>query len=708
MGLRADHAALMERYLAQFGGGPSPPRRPTTDDYVEVYPQSGERVVGPAERDRGDPPPARPGDRRRHARTSPRCGEDRVLARGAARLRRAAAGGSSALFEIHGGAAPPDDRPTSASRSRRPPGGLAGPSGSTRSTRAGLGPAKATAGRSSEPTSTAPSGLRLGDRRSTCVRARRRTPTYRGKLPAVGRALRRSPASQAVDAHYPGGLPEMELDRVAGATERWIVNPAQRPGPGRPAAATCWAGEVLMHYPSGERYFAGDRPALPRAGGSGASATTTSPPSRLPRSGRDLVDRIDPEHRPRLTRRPPASRTFDTPLGTPLRCRGPDEARTSPATDRRDRPRRGTRHAHEVAPARRSSTSLRGRPMLGYVLDAADAATGAPPARRLLAGHRRPSARPFADGADFALQAEPLRHRRRGPRPALAVAARRTSAEVLVVSRRRRRSLEPELLEALLDGHRARPGGRRPRLRRASSTTDPGRSDGSSATRAATVERIVEAKRRDRGGARRSTRSTPGSTRSTRPGCGGGSATCSPSPATGELYLTELVAFAREPTGARSPRVDVDDDGRLLAASTTAPQLGRRRRGDLRERINERAPARRGDDARPLDGLRRRRRRPRAGRRPSSRTSSCAAGRRSGRGHGSAPARSSSTRRSARDCRRSGPASLESSDGRGRRARSGRSAHLRPGTHDRHAAPRSATTPRSRTAGSRPASSSTT
>ena len=72
---------------------------------------------------------------------------------------------------------------------------------------------------------------------------------------------------------------------------------------------------------------------------------------------------------------------------------------------------------------------------------------------------------------------------------------------------------------------------------------------------------------------------------STPPGCAGGSATSSPSPATGELYLTELVALARA-DGRPVATVEVGDDGTLLGINDRAQLADATYR--LRERINER------------------------------------------------------------------------------------------------------------------------
>ena len=247
MGLRADHAALMERYLAQFAGGPSP-RASYDDDYVEVYPQSGEQVVGPSE--------AIEAIRRQPAGVTiaggphlTSCGEDRVLL--------------EALFD-YGGPRVVARRPVRGPRRPAPP------------TTAYFGePFEAPAWRAAwaerfdplDPAAWDGEGdgqpVERGRRRpgrpgarsaatSTCCRAAAH-PDYRGSFPQSGERFDFA-GLEAVDEHYPGGLPEMQLNWVAGATERWIVNPANVPvrvtGGG-----DSWVGEVLMRYPSGERYF---------------------------------------------------------------------------------------------------------------------------------------------------------------------------------------------------------------------------------------------------------------------------------------------------------------------------------------------------------------------------------------------------------------------------------------------------------------------
>ena len=295
MGLRADHAALMERYLAQFRGGPSP-RASYDDDYVEVYPQSGEQLVGPSE--------AIEAIRRQPAGVtlagSPHltsCGEDRVLARGRSSTTAGRGRGSSALFETHAGRfhrttayfGDPFEAPAwrAAWAERFDP----------------LDPAAWDGDGDGRPVEEADVDRVVraaigGD--IEVVRAAAH-PDYRGSFPQSGERFDFA-GLEAVDAHYPGGLPEMELNWLAGATERWIVNPANVPvrvtGGG-----DLWAGEVLMRYPSGERYFGVTVQVLPRATGL-APALLLLRPVRgglVPgRSGRP--DR--PRHGPRLTRRP--------------------------------------------------------------------------------------------------------------------------------------------------------------------------------------------------------------------------------------------------------------------------------------------------------------------------------------------------------------------------------------------------------------------
>ena len=95
---------------------------------------------------------------------------------------------------------------------------------------------------------------------------------------------------------------------------------------------------------------------------------------------------------------------------------------------------------------------------------------------------------------------------------------------------------------------------------------------------------------RDRRGARtrptrssRSTRSTPACTRSTRAWLRSRIGTLSPSPKTGELYLTELIELARA-DGRVVVALTVEDDGRLIGINDRAELA--QAEWDLRTRIN--------------------------------------------------------------------------------------------------------------------------
>jgi bifunctional UDP-N-acetylglucosamine pyrophosphorylase/glucosamine-1-phosphate N-acetyltransferase len=218
---------------------------------------------------------------------------------------------------------------------------------------------------------------------------------------------------------------------------------------------------------------------------------------------------------------------------------------------------------------------LCGRPMLSYVLDAARAATGAPP---LVVYSPATAAivEAFAGEAEFVLQAEP-----RGTGDAIAAAVPALpawAAEVLVVSGdvpRVGAGLLGELLEAR-------------RLDEAVislvavDAIDPSGLGRVIRTAAGSVDRIVEEKDasedellvgeinaglyafdaawlRDRIVALR------------------------PSPATGELYLTELVGLARS-EGRLVTAIDVEDDGRLTGINDRA-QLAQAE-WDLRMELN--------------------------------------------------------------------------------------------------------------------------
>lgn len=201
---------------------------------------------------------------------------------------------------------------------------------------------------------------------------------------------------------------------------------------------------------------------------------------------------------------------------------------------------------------------LCGRPMLAYTLDAAAAATGTRPL--VVYSPATAAIRDvFADAADFALQDEP-RGTGDAVRAALAVlpTVRPDAADLLVLNGDVPR-LHAELLAALLEQRRATGA---PLALITVATAEPAALGRVVRSEAGSIERIVEAKDAsddelgideinsgfyafDLAWLRRRLPDVQ------------------PSPATGELYLTDLVRLARE-DGLEVTSVVVEDDGRLL------------------------------------------------------------------------------------------------------------------------------------------------
>ena len=302
--------------------------------------------------------------------------------------------------------------------------------------------------------------------------------------------------------------------------------------------------------------------------------------------------------------------------------------------DRRGRPRRRARDADEVAHAQGPPRAVRPpdarlRPRRGARGD------GRPPARRLLAADRG-DRRALRRRADFALQDEPrgtgdaLRAalaalpagRDRDPRPERRRAAGRgrrcwpssststapTGAALLAGERRDARARQ------------ARPG--RPRRRRR------GRADRRGQGR---DRRRARDRRGERRHLRLRRRLAPAPDR--RPRAVAGDRRAVPDRAGGASPAAD---------GRPVASVEVDDDGSLAGINDRAQLADATYR--LRERINRGHLAGRGDDARPVHGLRRRRGGPRARRGPRAERHPRGAGPGSGRARGSAAAASSSTR----------------------------------------------------------------
>jgi len=215
--------------------------------------------------------------------------------------------------------------------------------------------------------------------------------------------------------------------------------------------------------------------------------------------------------------------------------------------------------------------------MLAWVLDAARTATG----ERPLVVYSPPTAAlcdVFADAADFALQDEP-----RGTGDALRAALEALPddvAEILVVSGDVPR-VEPALLADLVEQRRLDHAAL---AVTAVAALDPRQLGRVIRSEAGLVERIVEVKD-----------ATDDELEIGEINAGlyafdadwlrGAIGRLTPSPATGELYLTELVTIARA-DGRLVAALDVEDDGRLLGVNDRAELA--QAEWDLRTELNER------------------------------------------------------------------------------------------------------------------------
>jgi bifunctional UDP-N-acetylglucosamine pyrophosphorylase/glucosamine-1-phosphate N-acetyltransferase len=218
-----------------------------------------------------------------------------------------------------------------------------------------------------------------------------------------------------------------------------------------------------------------------------------------------------------------------------------------------------------------------GRPMLGYVLDAAVAATGCRPI--VVTSPGTAAIRDtFADVADFALQPEPL-----GTGDALraALPAVPLDADVILVLYGDVPRMHPELPGALLAERRA--SGAAVAITSVE-TSEPGSLGRVVRDADGRVSGIVEAKD-----------ATPDQLEIAEINAGIYAFDAAwlrrrigdlrPSPATGELYLTDLVRFAGQ-DDAGATAIVIEDDGRLLGINDRL-QLAEAE-GDLRAEINER------------------------------------------------------------------------------------------------------------------------
>jgi bifunctional UDP-N-acetylglucosamine pyrophosphorylase/glucosamine-1-phosphate N-acetyltransferase len=219
--------------------------------------------------------------------------------------------------------------------------------------------------------------------------------------------------------------------------------------------------------------------------------------------------------------------------------------------------------------------ALAGRPMIAYVVDAGREATGRRPL--VVTSPATAAVRDaLGDDVDYALQAEP---RGTGDAVAAALAALPESVEEILVLTGDAPLLEPSLLEELLEERR---------LDQAAialvavDAIEAGRLGRVIRDDAGTVERIVE---------RKDATDEEIAVNEINSGLYAFDATwlrgrigsLSPSPKTGELYLTELVELARA-DGRLVVALTVEDDGRLLGINDRAELA--QAEWDLRTRIN--------------------------------------------------------------------------------------------------------------------------
>lgn len=82
---------------------------------------------------------------------------------------------------------------------------------------------------------------------------RLRHPSWQAIWPQSGERVVGHANFAEIARHYPGGMPEIRLDRLVGAEDRWVVTPgntiARVVGSG-----DFWWGEWQMTYPDGKIY----------------------------------------------------------------------------------------------------------------------------------------------------------------------------------------------------------------------------------------------------------------------------------------------------------------------------------------------------------------------------------------------------------------------------------------------------------------------
>lgn len=248
MAVRPEHAEIVGRYLdAILRRDLAALRATLTDDVVEVFPQSGERLRGPATvvevRARAPDPP-----RLLAGPFLTSCRDDLVLAEA-----KFDYGGSPwwyvDRFEVGGGGirrmTSYFGQPFESPAWRRPFVAL----------EPTIDPRRWSDDGDGQPVdrSTVERYVQTLTDRDVEARVGLHQPDYRGLYPQSGERLD-SAATMAEARAYPGGLPRSRSIEVGGAGEAWVLTPVGVPMRVAGESDT-WFGEAVLEYASGERLF---------------------------------------------------------------------------------------------------------------------------------------------------------------------------------------------------------------------------------------------------------------------------------------------------------------------------------------------------------------------------------------------------------------------------------------------------------------------
>jgi len=117
-------------------------------------------------------------------------------------------------------------------------------------------------------------------------------PDFRLLYPQSGEVMKLAQLI-SVDQQYPGGLPHQEVVDFAGGSERWIVTPTNIPQRVT-GGGDVWVGEGLFDYPSGERFLVVDIVTF-RDRLVWRERSYFCPPFEAAPFRSDLAERLDPE-----------------------------------------------------------------------------------------------------------------------------------------------------------------------------------------------------------------------------------------------------------------------------------------------------------------------------------------------------------------------------------------------------------------------------